>query len=163
MSNKNETTLLKDKHWGGLDGVLCRVTNFTPLLGTQVKNGKAISTNKSAPYASVIIECTKLSKDLEVTGYITHEMDFTNLWSAFKERGINDSTEEVLVYWTKKHYSNIFSKFLSSSMPKLIVMICPKGTYESCPDGFEWAENERSMVLVHGLGSIKWWKPDVIK
>ena len=43
-----------------------------------------------------------------------------------------------------------------------MVMICPTGTFDSCKQGLEWPANESGMVLINGLDSVKWWKPDLM-
>ena len=97
------------------------------------------------------MECKKLGNN--ITGYITHKVDFKNLWAAFKTRGGKED-EEVLVFWTKKHYK----KFVFSSifMPKLWVMICPKGAYDLLinPDA-KPNLGGKPMIVVD-------WKPEVM-
>lgn len=170
--NKNESEIIlrKDREWSLIDSELCLITDFLPLMGSMVKDGKAISPVITEPYASITIECKKYHS--KVTGFITHKMEFINLWSAFRERGINEEKEEVLIYWTTKHYKYKILKILSafmlailgaSNLPKIIVMICPKGTYKSCPDGFPLLPEKEVLVFVYGLMSLKWWIPDVMK
>jgi len=171
-SKQPKISLRKDKEWKLIDSELCLVTNFTPLMGSTVEKGIVISPVTSTPYASVEIKCRKLEN---ITAYITHKIDFMHLWAAFKERGIIKEQEEVLIYWTTKHYKyrilKAISKFMltilgSTPFPKLIVMICPKGTYKSFefrPDGFRLLPDYKVMVFVYGLMSIKWWLPDVIE
>lgn len=170
-SNKQaEVILRKDKEWRLIDGELLLVTDFSPLMGSTVKDGVAISSVSDVPYASISIESKKIKE--KTTGFITHKEDFINLWSAFKEIGINQGNEEVLIYWTTKRYNNIIAKILSSFLlgllgstpfPKIVVMVCKKGTYESCPDGFPLLPDKKILVFVYGLMSIKWWIPDIMK
>lgn len=162
---QTEIVLLRDKEWRLLDSELCLVSIFQPFMGSGVKDGKAISPDVSVPYAEIKIEC-RLSTE-KIAGFITHKEDFINLWAAFKDRGVNQDKEEVLIYWTTQHYTSsigkLFSTVVSSSiLPKMIVMVCPKGTYESCPDGLKWPPKEDPLVLVHGLGAISWWIPAIM-
>jgi hypothetical protein len=159
---QSEIILLKDKEWHLIDSELCLVSSFQPLMGSTVKDGNAISPVVSVPYAEIKIECKLITE--KITGFITHKEDFINLWAAFKERGVNEEKEEVLLYWTTRHYtSNIgkmYSTVLPSGMlPKIIVMVCPRNTYESCPDGLKWRPNEDPLVYVYGLNSHSWWIP----
>jgi len=124
MMNLSEKHLLKDSQWSATDGEVCRVIDFTPM--ASIKEGKIFATDKSTPYASVVLECKKLPP--ETKGFITHKVDFMHLWLAFKERGIGQD-EEVLIFWTKKHYRKIY-KIFSAFLPRLWVMICPKGAFE---------------------------------
>ena len=124
--NQSEIVLLKNSHWNIIDGEPCRVIDFVPM--GVIKDGKVLSLNKTTSYASVRLECSKLS-GREITGFICHKLDFIHLWKAFKERGIKPN-EEVIIYWSAKHYKNKLYKFLSFLMPKLWVMICPKGAFE---------------------------------
>jgi len=170
MRNEEEIILRKDKEWSLIEGELCLVTDFTPLMGGAVKNGVVTSPITSTPYASTTIKCKKVPQ--KVTGFITHKMDFAHLWAAFRERGVNEEKEEVLIYWSTKHYKYKIYQALSTfmlalmgatPMPKIIVMICPKGTFENCPDGFPLLPGKEVRVFVYGLMSIKWWVPVVMK
>ena len=168
--NKGQIILRRDREWSLIDSELCLITDFLPLMGSTVKDGIAICPVTNAPYASISIECKRTQE--KITGFICHKIDFTHLWSVFRERGVNEEKEEVLIYWSTKHYKYKILKLLSASMllllgatplPKIVVMVCPKGTYESCPDGFKWPLKEEALVLVYGLMSLKWSIPDVIK
>jgi len=120
-----EIVLLKDNEWAIIDAEPCRVIDFTAF--AFINNDKIENAGVSMPYCVVKIECKKLSGI--VTGYITHRIDFANLWKVFKERGLN-SNEEVLMWWTKQHYKSRLSGFLSQTQPKLVIHICHKGAYE---------------------------------
>jgi|GEM_PF-1691071 len=162
---QSEIILLKDKEWHLIDSELCLVTYFHPFMGSTIEDGQAISPVASVPYASVSIECKSINK--KITGFITHKEDFINLWAAFKERGVNEEKEEVLLYWSKKHYTGSIGRVLSAvlpsgMLPKIFVMVCPRGTYEGCPDGFKWLPKEDPLVRVCGLMSLSWWIPVVI-
>ena len=152
--------LLKDSEWSVIDSEICRVTDFVPL-GSSVQDGKVIAFDMTTPYASIVIECKKIPQ--KITGFITNKLDFTNLWNAFKERGINKEKEEVIIIWSRKHYKSKIAKLLSATMPKIFVMVCPKGTYESCPGGGKWSSRDEALLIVYSLESLSWWIPDVIK
>lgn len=170
---ENQPTLLKDRDWSQIDGELCLVSEFSPMMGSIVKDGEAVSPDKNFSYASITLECKKHKS--KIKGFITHKMDFTNLWDVFKERGVDENKEEVLIYWTAKHYKfkflQLFSNFLltligSTPFPKLVVMVCPKGQYstqESWTDRLGLSPKDEIMVCVYGLLSIKWWKPEVME
>ena len=157
--NQSEITLLKDSQWSVIDGELCRVLDFNPFLHT-VKDGKVLARSKElwTPYASITIKCKKLPK--KITGFICHKMDFIHLWTAFKEREVKQD-EEVLIIWSKKHYKNIISKIFSFFLPRLWIMICPKGAFE-----LETDPNYKSELK----GEARWnaakpiieWKPEVM-
>lgn len=165
--------MLKDRDWSLIDGELCLISDFSPMMGSVVKDGEVISPDRNLPYASVTLECKKHQG--KIKGFITHKIDFANLWAALKERGIDGGQKEVLAYWSAKHYkygwyqaiSNFFLAMLGSTpFPKLIVMVCPQGKYntqESWADRLSLSPKDEIMVYVHGLLSIKWWKPDVIE
>jgi len=170
---QSEVTLLKDRAWGLVDGELCLISDFSPMMESAVKDGEVISPERNLPYASVTLECKK--RKGKIKGFITHKIDFANLWAAFRERGINEGKEEVLIYWSAKHYkykwyqaiSNFFLSVSGSTpFPKLVVMVCPKGKYgtqESWTDRLGLSPKDEIMVYVYGLLSIKWWKPEVIE
>ncbi len=62
-------------------------------------------------------------------GFVTHKLDFAHLWAAFRERGVSDD-EEVVIFWTAKHYRFAFMKLFSRLLPKMVVTIRPKGSLE---------------------------------
>jgi len=97
----------------------------------------------------------------DVIGFITHWIDFKNLWEIYKNRGVKEE-EECLIYWTRNHYTKFMSKVLSFMMLKLVVMVCKKGTYESCPEGFGLENDRELMVNVYGLVPTIWRVPDVM-
>lgn len=170
---KSEISLLKDRDWDVVDSELCLVEEFKPLMGNVVRDGIVIAPDTTTPYASIIIKSRKTTE--KITGFITHKIDFFNLWSALEERGTDKEREEVLIYWTTKRYrykiQQILSNFLmiligSTPFPKVIVAICPKGTYKTCegyPNGFRLTPDKEILVFIYGLLSIKWWVPEVIK
>ncbi|NQU77355.1 hypothetical protein HQ544_01520 [Candidatus Falkowbacteria bacterium] len=154
---QSEVTLLKDSQWSVIDGELCRVIDFVPW--GLFKNGEVLALNKTTPYASVHLECKKLP-GIKITGFIYHKMDFTHLWMAFKERTIKQG-EEVLIIWSKRHYKNIFYKIFSAFMPKLWVMVCPKGAFElETNPGYRPELNGEARW--NGSKPITDWKPEVM-
>jgi hypothetical protein len=92
-------------------------------------------------------------------GYITHKIDFGNLWAAFKERTVRED-EEVLIFWTRRNYKR-FVKLFSAGMPKLIVVICHKGAFDLFDPSYmpELTGDARAKAMA----PIAHWKPDVMK
>ena len=147
----------KDSEWSVIDGEPCRVIDFTPL--ASVENGKVITPNVTTPYALVTLECKKMSSTIK--GFVTNKVDFIHLWTAFKERGISDN-EEVIIIWTTKEYKDKFLRVFSAFLPKMWVMVCPKGAFE-----IETDPNRRPELT----GEARWkaaapivdWKPEVME
>ena len=186
MKNSTEIILRKDKEWSLIDSELCLVTNFSPLMGSTVKDGVVISPGVNTPYASVTIKCKKIKE--EITGFITHKIDFMNLWHVFKEIGLNEEKEEVLIYWTTKHYNNKIAKIISAfcltllggtPLPKIFVMLFSKGTYERSISRIDAGDGsvsrfgagndcklplkENAQVFIYGAVPINCWTPDIMK
>lgn len=141
--------MLKDSEWATIDGEACLVTKFTP--AASVQNGRIVSRSISTPYASLSLEC----KSGVVEGHVTHKVDFLNLWIAFNVRGVA-ANEEVIVIWTRK-YKYSFLKYISGFLPKLWIMICPKGASKlmhnpNLPD-FTWS----------AIKPITEYKPEIIE
>lgn len=153
--NKSDIILLKDKNWSLVDGELCKVIDFKPF--GSIKDGKVITSTNSKPYASITVECKKLSK--RTTGFITHRIDFIHLWKAFNEK---KEDNEVVIVWTVKHYKNFLYKLLSFMMPKLIVWVCQKGAYELMTN-----QNHKSELTGEARflaeRPIMEWKPEVME
>lgn len=123
--NTSKITLLKNSEWCLIEGELCRVIDFVPM--GLIRNREVIALDKATPYASIHLECKKFL-DKEITGFVTHKLDFIHLWAAFKERGVK-SDEEVIISWYSKHEKGLF-RFFSFALPKLCVMICHKEAFE---------------------------------
>lgn len=149
-------SIRKDNEWSVIDGEPCKVISFTPL--ALIKSGKVVVSNRTEPYAFVIFECKKFPQ--RTKGFICHKMDFQHLWAAFSERGIKEN-EEVIIFYSKKNLQS-YAKLFSVFMPKLWVLICPKGAYELMT-------NPQSMPELHGEARflaekpIVDWKPVVMK
>lgn len=155
---ESEIVLIKDSEWSVIDGEACRVTSFGTLGSLVDIDGKVHAMDKTTPYASVTMECQKLGKNR--TGYITHKMDFQHLWAAFKERKVKED-EEVMIIWTKKHYRYKLTKFLSPFMPKLWVMVCPKGAYDLMVDS-SYKPELSGKARWDAMRPIIQWKPEVM-
>jgi len=156
QNNMSEMILVKDSEWCAIDGELCKVIKFIPW--GSIKNGKISVLNKATPYASVVIECKKLP--VETTGFICHKMDFIHLWKAFKERGTQES-EEVLIFWSKKHYNKLY-KIFAAFLPRLWVMICPKGAFESMTDP-NYKPEIQGEARYKAEKPIVEWKPEMMR
>lgn len=123
--DKNEEVLLTNKQWSRVESEMCRILEFTPM--ASFDNNKITKIDSALPYATIFFECSKEHKILK--GFITHKEDFKILWAIFKERKLS-SDEEVLFYWSNKHYKNTFYSLLSWFMPKFWIMICKKSSFE---------------------------------
>lgn len=156
-NNSSDITLIKDREWGLIDGELCRVIDFTPL--ASVKDGKVSNLSGTTPYASVTIECKKMSE--KIIGFITHKTDFIHLWVAFKERTVKQN-EEVIICWSKKHYKLKLLKFFPSFWPKLWVMICQKGAFELMTDP-NYKPELQGEARYNAEKSIIEWKPEIME
>lgn len=156
---ESKIVLIKDSEWSVIDGEPCRVTSFDTLGSLIDANGKVHAMDKTTPYASVTMECKKLGKN--VTGYITHKEDFKHLWAAFKDRKVKDD-EEVIICWTTKHYRYKLTKFLSPFMPKLWVMVCPKGAYDLMVDS-NYKPELSGEARWDAMKPIIQWKPEVME
>jgi hypothetical protein len=149
-----ENFLRTDRDWATIDGQLCRILDFRPFAGATVANGKAVSVDKSLPYAMVELEGVRLPKG--TVGCIFHKVDFQHLWAAFQERGIA-ADEEVLIIWTKRQFK-LFANIFSAFLPRTWVMVWKKGAYEWETD--PKLRHERRTVSE--LMPITDWKPDVM-
>lgn len=150
------TTLRSNSQWDTIEEEICRVTDFVPL-GDTYKEGRVQTINSSTPYASVTLECRKFPE--KIIGFICHKVDFTNLWLAVKEKRVKDD-EEMLIIWSKKHYKRLYKPF-AFLLPKLWVMICPKGAYELMIDN-NYKPELSGMARWEASKLIEEWKPDVM-
>jgi len=151
--------LWKDSEWSRIDGEPCRVTDFGTLGSFVDVDGKVHAMDKTTPYAVVTMECKKFGKN--VTGYITHKEDFKHLWAAFKDRKVKEN-EEVIFIWTREYYKYKLTKFLRPFMPKLWVMVCPKGAYELMIDS-NYKPELSGEARWNAMKPILQWKPEVMQ
>ena len=152
-----EVTLRKNSEWRVIDGERCPVLDFVPF--SSVRNGKVVALDRTAPYASVVLECKRFPT--RITGFITHKTDFAHLWRAFKERSMKQD-EEINIFWSKRHYKNIFYKIFSAFMPKLWVMVCPKGAFELSVDPDYMPDLSGEAGFKAKMPFID-WKPEIME
>lgn len=149
-----ETLLRKDSDWELIEGQICRVVEFTPF--ATIQQGKFEAPAVPMPYASVELECPVF--DHHVTAFISHKVDFANLWEASTQRKQSDDRELIII--RNKRGLKWFAKLLALFMPRLVVWVCKKGAYElittdARPDlrGIARFEAERPLME---------WKPPVM-
>jgi hypothetical protein len=154
--SESKIVLLKDNEWSQIDGEACRVTDFAPLGSVVDIDSKVQAMDMTTPYASITMECRKLGKN--ITGYITHKIDFRHLWAAFKERTVREN-EEVIIFWTTKNYKRFIPSF---GMPRLLVWVCPKGAFELITDK-TYKPELSGTARFYATKPIVELKPDVMK
>lgn len=148
--------LKTDRDWSVVDSEPCRVIEFVP--AASINNGEVVAINKNVPHASVMLECKKLPQQNK--GFITHKIDFENLWAAFKERGVSKD-EEAIIFYSKNHLKS-YAKILSYFMPKLWVMVCKKGAFELMTNP-KWKPELKGKERWNAEKPIVEWKPEVMK
>jgi hypothetical protein len=156
MKNDDEKVLFSDKERSIIDSKLCRILEFIPM--ASFENNKITKVDSSLPYASILFECVDQKKILR--SFITHKEDYRVLWHAFYERKINDD-EEVLFYWSNKHYKNRFISLLSKFMPKMWVMICKKSSFEIMTNN-DYRPELKGEARYLASKPVEEFKPDVM-
>lgn len=152
-----ENVLRQDREWQSIDSKLCKVVSFDPS-ETSMENGRIVVADRATPYASLVLEC---EDGRRYKGFVTQKIDFANLWRAFRERGVSKN-EEVIIAWSNTHYKYRWLKLFSVFLPKLRVMICPRGAFELMTD-----KNFKPELS----GEVRWnaqkpiieWKPEVME
>ena len=109
-----ELIILKNKDWDIIKEQWLRVIEFVPW--GKIENDKIMALDSRAPYASITVECKKFPQNVEI--FITHKIDFRNLWEAIKERQSNKN-EEVLILCPSKYSKKIFKLFSLGMFPKM--------------------------------------------
>jgi hypothetical protein len=157
VNESTEVTLRKNSEWRVIDEARCLVIDFIPF--SSIENGKVVPLDRTTPYASLVLECKKFPT--RITGFITHKIDFMHLWIAFRERSIKED-EEVNIFWSKRHYKNILYKVFSAFMPKLWVMVCPKGAFKLSVDP-NYKPEITGEARFKATRPIIDWKPEVME
>ena len=150
-----ELIILKNKDWDIIKDQWLRVIEFFPL--GKIENDKIMAINLSMPYASLTVECKKFPQNVKI--FITHKIDFRNLWEAIKKRPPNKN-EEVLIMCPTKYSKKIFKLLSFRILPKMIVMIYPKESFEKFANP-EWEKGEKEALEI--MSPIARWIPDVFK
>jgi hypothetical protein len=154
--DSEEIVFLKDKEWKVIENGIFRIKHFTPW--AKVEDGRVVALTNTTPYASLGFESSSLPN---ATGFITHKLDFLHLWKAFEKRGVGED-EEVLFTWTTTFYKWYFRFLPKAGLPKLVVMVCRKGSFELITDDTfmpELTPTER----FDASSPIVEWKPDAME
>ncbi len=155
MDKKEQALILgTDVPWKTIDQAILRVLDYRPYAKVEDNEVKSIP---NFPYAMLEIESSKIQQ--KATLYVTHKLDFINVQNAFDKK---KDDEEVLVIWTNNNYKSFLHKFASVIMPKLIVWICKKGSFELMTDRNYKPEltGEARYLAEKPLSE---WKPEVMK
>lgn len=129
QNGENKSLLIgKDISWEDIEGVVLRVKHFTPF-GT-IEGDKIKAPPIPMPYAALVVESPYWSRELSLP--VTHKVDFRNLWECFQVRGVNPEEEVLIGYQTvpRRRFGKLFSSFL----PKLRILIYPRGHLEEAED-----------------------------
>jgi hypothetical protein len=175
MSEDDGVVLLHDADWSAVADELCLVTDFIPM--AHVAQGQVHGISPGAPYASVHLRSPRVEG--EVTGFITHKLDFSMLWAAFKDRAdvvgartalgagceelsdeLGPDEEEVWLLWTKGKYRGL-SKFFGGMLPRLVVMVGRRGAFDLLTDPNvrpELKGEARAMAIM----PLVTWTPEVM-
>jgi len=149
----DELSILRNKEWDIIKDQWLRVIEFVPM--GKIENDEIIAVS-GMPYASLKVECKNFPQNVNIS--ITHKIDFKNLWAAIKERPSNEN-EEVLIMCPPKYSKKVF-KLFKPAMPKMVVMIYPKGSFEKFTNP-EWRKGEKAALEISS--PIEQWIPDVYK
>jgi hypothetical protein len=148
----NELSLVESK--------FCLLKNFIPFSGCKVQNDfSVIGYSYPFPYANIEFFCKNFNNGKILSGTINHKIDFTNFWDLIKFRKIDESKEEVVFWYTGKNYKNFFIKLTSSFMPKFIIAVIPKGTFDRIAN---YDLGEELFTNLFGLDPISFRVPDVM-
>jgi hypothetical protein len=132
-TNRDEESLVigKDIPWDAIINAFCRVKSFTSR--AKVESGRIKDTTPGLYYAFLCIELPRI-KDMPSEAFmpINHKLDFRNLWKIYKERGLSQD-EEVLVVYSPTRQSKL-GKILTGILPKLVIRIYPRGSLEKIYD-----------------------------
>jgi hypothetical protein len=95
------------------------------------------------PYAdlTVVFGNRSIDRGHAVTWHwpVVHRADFLHLWQAFRVRPLGVD-EEVIVVWAASDHTGFIERIFASFLPRINVMVCPKGSYTNFPT---WDERVR--------------------
>ena len=116
-----------------------------------IKHRKVFA-SKVNPYARLYLKCKKVRR--YIYGYIINKRDFKYLQYVFDKRTVQDD-EEVIIVWTKKHY-RIGRLRNFNCFPRLWIMICHEGTFDSITDSNLKPEYKSYREILNPIVSLKW-------
>jgi len=134
----------KDIPFEKIDGHLLRLIDFIP----QEKSF-------FNPYAFASVECTAFRGIATLP--VFQRTGFKNLSDAWKLR---KGEEEILIFWSVRHYSSRVFKLFSAILPKLWIRVCPKDSYKIESDN-SFKPNLQGEARFLATKVIKQWKPEV--
>jgi len=147
--------LLTDDQWSAVESEYCKVLRFNPLMSSVV-NGEVVHSDLTTPYAMILFRCKKIPEG--TIGFITHKIDFLNMYRAFEEK---KDDEEIDFLWTREHYKVKMLRHISRLYPKLIIRLHHEGALELLSD-----PNHRPELRGRARGEaavyLKEWKPSII-
>jgi len=144
----------KEIPWETIDKEICRIIKFNS--HAKVVNNKVVADSPTSPYAYLTIETKKILGKADIP--IFHKDDFKNVYEAFSDK---KEGQEVLVVWSDNNYKNVVFKISRSILPKLIVWLCRKNTYQLMIDQTYKPELTGEAKFL-AEKPIKEWKPEVI-
>jgi hypothetical protein len=150
MQEKIKPILGRDIPWSTIDGKICRIIHFLPL--ARIENTQIVAYSHFIPYASLEVECREVKGTALL--FVDHKEDFQHLYEAFKTRGIGQN-EEVLIERSSKRRRWV-SKILYSFLPKLRIMITPKGAFEKITDLKWWEQGNAEERFQEVRPIIEW-------
>ena len=114
---------ISNKDWSEVDGKLCKLVSFDTRNTTCVND--KVYTNTAGEYGRVVFHSSCSNEPIE--GYIFHKVDFLNLHTIIKNRGVSEE-QEVLFFYLNKNYKRIYRIF-KIFLPKLYLMVCKKDSF----------------------------------
>lgn len=120
---KDEIVVSVDIPWSDIDAEVCRVQKYL----SPKEMDETIAAGGFGARCCLLVECSKFEKKLLIP--VFHKIDFNNLKSLFKTRGIATG-EEVLISWSKRYYKNFLYRKIYFFLPRFWIMVCKKNAYE---------------------------------
>lgn len=162
MHNDWEQGLLipRDISWQAIEGHGFRVERFLPL--ASMEKGKIKEVVKYMPYAGLFVESPffdKLGMEASATRIITvlHKVDFRHFWELYKERGVDEKEEEVIVSYFPSQ-SGIRKLLGTHAWPHLRIDVRPKGSLEQVYRMDE-ISTEEWLEMTERISTIAQWLP----
>lgn len=162
MDNEWEQGLLipRDISWKTIEGHGFRVERFLPL--ASIEQDKVKEAGKYMPYAGLFVESPffdKLGEEVSSTKIIAviHKVDFRHFWELYKDRGVSQKKEEVIVSYLPRQ--NGVRKLLGThTWPHLRIHVRPKGSLEEIYRTAELSTKEW-LQMTERIRTIAEWDP----
>lgn len=156
MRKKSIATVGKTIPWNEINGKPYRIVKFKPR--AYFWGGKVRGTSLFRAHAEVTVDAALFGPQEQLVIPINHKVDFANLWEVFRNRGLSEREECLIVRKVIKPRG--LGATPESGWPQFLLMVCAIGGLERIYDGINLGTmsnpiREEAIEAWHGFNLFK--------